>query len=163
MEEAVSDRGENRTQGRGRKRRTRRGGKRPWREKMSEVGRTGRKEGEGSGARRRGTRGPGGVYPGKPGPRGPGDTRTLRSMQGRKLPHVRKPLLLPPVIGPDFCRDGCAAFRRVLVPYSRGPIMSSGLTHRPNSSSVRRPSSRALSRSVIPLACASLAILAALS
>nr|AIF15104.1 hypothetical protein [uncultured marine group II/III euryarchaeote KM3_69_G09] len=78
------------------------GGKRPWREKMSEVGRTGRKEGEGSGARRRGTRGPGGVYPGKPGPRGPGDTRTLRSMQGRKLPHVRKPLLLPPVIGPDI-------------------------------------------------------------
>ena len=69
---------------------------------MSEVGRTGRKEGEGSGARQRGTRGPGGVYPGKPGPRGPGDTRTLRSMQGRKLPHVRKPLLLPPVIGPDI-------------------------------------------------------------
>ena len=64
---------------------------------MSEVERTGRKEGEGSGARRRGTRGPGGVYPGKPGPKGPGDTRTLRSMQGRKLPHVRKPLLLPPV------------------------------------------------------------------
>ena len=102
VEETVSDRGENRPQGRGRKRRTRRGGKRPWREKMSEVGRTGRKEGEGSGARRRGTRGPGGVYPGKPGPRGPGDTRTLRSMQGRKLPHVRKPLLLPPVIGPDI-------------------------------------------------------------
>ena len=45
---------------------------------MSEVERTGRKEGEGSGARRRGTRGPGGVYPGKPGPKGPGDTRDLR-------------------------------------------------------------------------------------
>ena len=44
-----------------------------------------------SGREARGTPG----TPGKPG--------TLRSMQGWKLPHVRKPLLLPPVIGPyDF-------------------------------------------------------------
>ena len=120
MEEAVSERGENweRTgrkegEGKGRKRRTRRGGKRPWREKMSEVERTGRKEGEGSGTRRRGTRGPGGVYPEKPGPKGPGDTRTLRSMQGWKLPHVRKPLLLPPVIGPQ---DFIAIFAKRFAP-----------------------------------------------
>jgi len=81
---------------------------------MSEVERPGRKEGEGSGARRRGTRGPGGVYPEKPGPRGPGDIRTLRSTQGGKLPHVRNPLLLPPVIGPrDFI--AMVAERFVLV------------------------------------------------
>ena len=93
---------------------------------MSEVERTGRKEGEGSGARRRGTRGPGGVYPGKPGPKGPGDTRTLRSMQGRKLPHVRKPLLLPPVIGPDILSQWLRSvspqqnrFRRFLSSFSR--------------------------------------------
>ena len=79
-----------------------RGRRDPWRKLYRTVERTGRKEGAGSGARQRGTRGPGGVYPGKPGPKGPGDTRTLRSMQGRKLPHVRKPLLLPPVIGPDI-------------------------------------------------------------
>ena len=157
MEEAVSERGENRTQGRGRKRRTRRGGKRPWREKMSEVERTGRKEGEGSGARRRGTRGPGGVYPGKPGPKGPGDTRTLRSMQGWKLPHVRKPLLLPPVISPqDFVAEVAERFASAAsIPkmleflQSRGPIMSSALTHLVNCSSVSRPSSRALSLRVI--------------
>jgi hypothetical protein len=59
---------------------------------MSEVERTGRKEGEGNGTRQRGTRGPGGVYPEKPGPRGPGDTRTLRSRTGGgKLPHVQNP------------------------------------------------------------------------
>jgi hypothetical protein len=72
---------------------------------MSEVERTGRKEGEGNGTRQRGTRGPGGVYPGKLGPRGPGDIRTLRSRTGGgKLPHVRNlSCLLPPVIGPqDF-------------------------------------------------------------
>ena len=63
--------GETWTQGKGRKGKeaeNAKGGATPLREKMSEVERTGRKEGEGSGARRRDPRGPGGVYPGKPGP-----------------------------------------------------------------------------------------------
>jgi len=82
---------------------------------MSEVERTGRKEGEGSGTRRRGTRGPGGVYPEKPGPRGPGDIRTLRSRTGGgKLPHVRNlSCLLPPVIGPQ---DFIAVFAERFAP-----------------------------------------------
>ena len=67
--------GENRTQGRGRKRSATKG--------LSEA----------SNRSIRSLRSlPGGTRAERP-----GDTRTLRSMQGGKLPHVRNPLLLPPV------------------------------------------------------------------
>ena len=84
MEEAVSDRGENWRELDARK------GKETERDKGAlEVPEESTRRNPGREAR--GTSG----TPGKPG--------TLRSMQGWKLPHVRKPLLLPPVIGPyDF-------------------------------------------------------------
>ena len=70
---------------------------------------------------------------------------------------------LPDVVLSDIGLPGMNGIEGVAILTLQGCVISSGLTRASNSSPVRRPSSTADSRNVMPFLCAFLAIRAALS